>query len=103
MLAKLRAALPREDNQEEAGGGLVAAGEGRGGMMRGGVLAVSRGSATVRLTAEGGPYDGKMFEVLVEEDGDARLIGRSSSKKVCVVRGGEYSGASCGTDRLINR
>ena len=40
------------------------------------------GTAKVALSIEGGPYDGSVFEITVEEDGDARLIGRSTGKKV---------------------
>ena len=50
------------------------------------------GTAKVAISIEGGPYDGSVFEISVEEDGDARLIGRSTGKKVrcvCVCSGGK--------------
>lgn len=40
------------------------------------------GTANVALSIEGGPYEGSVFEITVEEDGDARLVGRSTGKKV---------------------
>ncbi|CAM9455949.1 unnamed protein product [Ectocarpus sp. 8 AP-2014] len=39
------------------------------------------GTAKVALSISGGPYDGSVFEITVEEDGDARLVGRSTGKK----------------------
>lgn len=39
------------------------------------------GTAKVSLSIKGGPYDGSVFEIFVEEDGDARLVGRSTGKK----------------------
>eukprot|EP00903_Cladosiphon_okamuranus_P013537 g12609.t1 len=39
------------------------------------------GTAKVVLSIEGGPYDGSVFAISVEEDGDARLVGRSTGKK----------------------
>lgn len=94
MLATLRAALPSEKKEAAhlrgKGKGKAkrkqAAGDGGGsGDAVVDVAAVARvtvESAKVRLTAEGGPYDGKVFELLLEEGGDARMIGRSSGKKV---------------------
>lgn len=93
MLATLRAALPSEKKEAAhlrgKGKGKAkrkqAAGDGGGsGDAVVDVAAVARvtvESAKVRLTAEGGPYDGKVFELLLEEGGDARMIGRSSGKK----------------------
>lgn len=43
---------------------------------------VAGGPAKVRVVAEGGPYDGSVFELSLEEDGEASMLGRSTGKKV---------------------
>lgn len=48
------------------------------------------GTAKVALSISGGPYDGSVFEITVEEDGDARLVGRSTGKKVRKQRNTKY-------------
>ena len=42
----------------------------------------ARGPAKLSLSAKGGPYDGSVFEVTIEEDGEPRMLGRSTGKKV---------------------
>lgn len=43
---------------------------------------VSRSVAKLSLSAEGGPYNGSVFEVMLEGDGEPRMLGRSTGKKV---------------------
>lgn len=51
-------------------------------LEEGNASSVSRSVAKVSLSAEGGPYNGSVFEVMVEEDGEPRMLGRSTGKKV---------------------
>lgn len=71
--AKVRRAFPTEG----AAGGPEAGGDAGtdGGVERG-------GTARVKLTVAEGPYDGATFEIVLEEDGEARIVGRSCSRKV---------------------
>ena len=56
------------------------------------VVVVVGGPATVDLSTEGGPYNGCVFTLSLEEKGEARMIGRSTGKKVS--RGGGGGGGS---------
>lgn len=49
------------------------------------VMAVG-GPAQIKVSTEGGPYDGCVFKLSLEEEGEARMLGRSTGKK---VRGGK--------------
>lgn len=42
-------------------------------------------AAKIKLTAEGGPYNGSVFELYLENDGEPCMLGRSTGKKVCRV------------------
>lgn len=52
----------------------------------GNASSVSRSVAKVSLSVEGGPYNGSVFEVMLEEDGEPRMLGRSTGKKASVLR-----------------
>ena len=45
------------------------------------VMAVG-GPAQIKVSTEGGPYNGCVFKLSLEEEGEARMLGRSTGKKV---------------------
>lgn len=98
MHARLKAALPKAKEADDAAtAAVIKSGGGGGGggkdaasmetdeVDAGELVTAIGGPATLKLTAAGGPYDGAVFELFLEEDGDARLIGRSSGRKVRIV------------------
>lgn len=75
--SKVRQALPSSDTPGEAGRGEASTTGGAD------VNAATRSSsARVKVVAARGPYDGAIFELLLEGDGEPRMLGRSSGKKV---------------------
>ncbi|CAM9832132.1 unnamed protein product [Scytosiphon promiscuus] len=70
------AAKPKAKARTKRGAAAASAGSEGGDVGEGSPVAMA-----ISVSIKGGPYDGLVFEISVEEDGDARLVGRSTGKK----------------------